>query len=130
MRLHLRLTGNTQPVPFDHLHQLTGALHKWLGENTLHDGLSLYSFSWLKGAVPRNGYLTFPKGTTWCVSFSDETAAKKLLSGIMLQPEVAYGMRVYEVQEQATPTFGGTCRFLVDGPVIARRTLRYFTACI
>lgn len=47
MRLHLRLSPNTTPVSFDHLHQLTGALHKWLGENEVHDELSLYSFGWL-----------------------------------------------------------------------------------
>ena len=49
MRLNLRLSPNTEPVPFDHLHQLTGALHKWLGENDVHEGLSLYSFGWLGG---------------------------------------------------------------------------------
>jgi hypothetical protein len=26
MRLNLRLTGNTDPIPCDHLHRLTGAL--------------------------------------------------------------------------------------------------------
>lgn len=52
MRPNLRLTGNTQPVPFDHLHQLTSALHKWLGTNEEHNRLSLYSFSWLDGAKP------------------------------------------------------------------------------
>ncbi len=42
MRLNLRLTGNTTPVPFDHLHHRTGALHKWLGShNPEHEGLSL-----------------------------------------------------------------------------------------
>jgi CRISPR/Cas system endoribonuclease Cas6 (RAMP superfamily) len=53
MRLHLSLTPNTEPVPFNYQHQLTGALHKWLGENELHDKISLYSFSWLRGRAER-----------------------------------------------------------------------------
>ena len=41
MRLNLRLTANTEPVPYNHLHRLTGALHKWIGaENAIHDGPS------------------------------------------------------------------------------------------
>jgi len=122
MRLNLRLIGNTEPVPFDHLHQLTGALHKWLGWNDLHDDISLYSFGWLQGAQRRNGALTFPRGATWRVSFHEAAAAKRLLEGILRDPEVAYGMRVFEVQEQATPAFSGCYRFFVDGPVVARRT--------
>ena len=39
----------------------------------------------------------------------------------MQDPEVAYGLRVFEVQEQAVPAFSGCYRFLVDGPVLARR---------
>ncbi|NBC17350.1 MAG: CRISPR-associated protein Cas6 [Bacteroidetes bacterium] len=121
MRLNLKLTGNTEPVPFDHLHHLTGALHKWLGENRLHDGTSLYSFGWLEGATAQNGHLTFPRGAGWRVSFHDPEAAKALLDGILCDPTVFAGMRVFEAQEQATPQFSGCYRFLVDGPVIARR---------
>jgi CRISPR-associated endoribonuclease Cas6 len=121
MRLNLRLTGNTTAVPFDHLHHLTGTVHKWLGDdNTEHDSLSLYSFSWLGGAKPQNDALTFPRGATWFLSFHEPEAAKRLLNGIMREPEVAFGMRVFEVQEQAVPQFSGCYRFKVAGPVVAR----------
>lgn len=122
MRLNLQLTGNTEPVPYDHLHRLTGTLHKWLGANRLHDGLSLYSFGWLKGGRARDGHLVFPQGATWRISFYDAEAARALLAGILRDPAVAYGMRVYEVKEQAAPQFSGRYRFKVDGPVLARRT--------
>ena len=122
MRLNLRLTGNTEPVPFNHLHHLTGALHKWLGDNHVHDGLSLYSFGWLGGAESQNGHLTFPQGTRWRVSFHNAGLAKRCIDGIMQDPMVAFGMRVFEVKEQATPTFSGCYRFKTDrAPVIARR---------
>ena len=121
MRLNLRLTGNTEAVPFDHLHNLIGALHKWLGRNELHDGTSLYSFGWLKGAHPEKGHLTFPRGATWRISFYDPAAAKALLQGIMRDPVVLAGMRVFEAREQAVPAFSGCHRFLVDSPVVVRK---------
>ena len=54
MRLNLNLSPNTKPLPFDHLHMLTGALHHWLGWNEAHDDLSLYSFGWLQGGKVRD----------------------------------------------------------------------------
>jgi CRISPR-associated endoribonuclease Cas6 len=122
MRLNLRLTGNTEPVPFDHLHRLTGALHKWLGEaNPEHDQPSLYSFGWLGGAKPLPGAgLGFPRGATWFLSFHDPDAARRVLDGILRDPEVTHGMRVFEVQEQAVPHFSGCYRFKVAGPVVIR----------
>ncbi len=44
-----------------------------------------------------------------------------MLMGIINEPELFFGMRVYEVQELATPAFGEQYRFLADGPVIARQ---------
>ena len=124
MRLHLQLSPNTEPVPFDHLHQLTGALHKWLGENDIHDGLSLYSFGWLHGAKRKGDQLTFPQGSIWNISFYDEAIAKKLLQGVLRQPDLFSGLRVTEVQEQATPSFGNFYRFRTDHSAILARQSR------
>jgi CRISPR-associated endoribonuclease Cas6 len=120
MRFTLRLSPNTRPVPFDHLHSLTGCIHQWLGENEMHDGTSLYSFSWLSGGKPRKGGLEFPGGAEWTLSFSDSGAGRKLLQGIRSEPEVAYGMRVYEAHEQAPPPVSQRTSFLVSGPVVVR----------
>ncbi len=127
MRLNLRLTGNIAPVPFTHLHRLTGFLHDRIGKNNLHDGLSLYSFGWLakgqKRGEGRDAHLTFPHGTDWRVSFHDAGVAKRLIEGIMRDSEVFAGMRVFEVKEQAVPAFNGSYRFKTDkAPVIVRRT--------
>lgn len=122
MRFHLHLTPNTKPVPFDHLHFLTGALHKWLGRNEAHDATSLYSFSWLHGGRREDDYLTFPSGAKWTVSFYDPALAKALLSGILEKPEVFAGMRVVEVHEQTIPDFAETFRFETAGsPVVVRQ---------
>ena len=121
MRLNLRLSPNTEPVPFDHLHRLTGALHKWLGENEVHDGLSLYSFGWLSGGKPRGKVLQFPGGAGWNVSFLSDEAADRVRRGIRRDPLVTAGMRVFEIREQITPHFGPAARFLIDGAVLTRR---------
>lgn len=120
MRLNLRLSPNTVPVPFEHLHHLTGALHKWLGPNEVHDGLSLYSFGWLRKSEVRKGALAFPQGAVWRMTFSDAHMAMQVQSGMLRDPSVAFGMNVVEAQPQPPPEFTGAYRFRVDGPVLVR----------
>lgn len=121
MRLHLKLSPNTEPVPFDHLHRLTGTLHKWLGENDAHDGLSLYSFGWLGGAKPVGKGLQFPGGAEWSVSFLSDELSDRLRGGIRQDPALFAGMRVYEIRELITPGFGPAAQFQVDGAVLTRQ---------
>lgn len=121
MRLYLGLSPNTEPVPYDHLDTLRSRIHRWLGENDLHDALSLYSFSWLSGARAGRGHLTFPAGATWTVSFYDPSATKTLLRGVLADPVVTAGMHVTEAQEAPEPEFDREHRFLVASPVLARR---------
>lgn len=122
MRLHFQLTPNTQPVPFDYLHFLTGSFHKWLGHNDLHDGLSLYSLSWLHGSRfnKSDNSLSFPQGARWSISAHDDTVLEAIANGIARDPEVCCGMRVIEVQAQRTPDFGARFIFRADSPVLAR----------
>ena len=49
MRIYLRTTPNDVIVPFDYQQKIVGTIHKWLGNNEIHDKISLYSFSWLLG---------------------------------------------------------------------------------
>lgn len=122
MRIQLKLTPNTELVPFNHLHELTRRIHHWLGaENSLHDGLSLYSFGWLRGGKRKGNGLDFPEGATWHISFYSEEATRKLLMGIIRDSELFNGIRVFEVQELPTPGFGEQYRFVAEGPVIARQ---------
>lgn len=121
MRLHLSLTPNTEPVPFNYQHQLTGALHKWLGKNELHDKISLYSFSWLRGKAERvDGGLRFPNGARWFISFWEDEHTERLKNGILRQPKVILGMKVDKIKEQSIPEFGDNYRFKVASPVLVR----------
>ncbi|HEX6983615.1 MAG TPA: CRISPR-associated endoribonuclease Cas6 [Balneolaceae bacterium] len=124
MRLHLRLTPNTELVDFNYQHKLTGALHKWLGQNDLHDKISLYSFSWLRGDVESaNGGLNFKKGAHWFISFWEGKHASELIQGIVDAPSVAFGMEVDEVQIVPSPAFKSEWRFKVSSPVLIRSNI-------
>lgn len=62
LRLHLYLEVS-QVVPFDYLPALKSAFHLWTGHNpALHDGLSLYSYSWLHGGRAGRGAIRFACG--------------------------------------------------------------------
>jgi CRISPR-associated endoribonuclease Cas6 len=121
MRLQLHLSPNTQPVPFTYLYNLTGALHKWLGKNALHDGVSLYSFGRLNGSEKIGNNLYFGQGATLTVSFHDDTNAWALAKGIIQDDSLAFGMRVEKALEVPTPRFGSRVRFGIDGEVIVRK---------
>lgn len=122
MRLHLKLTPNTQPVPFNYQHDLTRTLHRWLGQNDLHDKISLYSFSWLRGkSTNMKDGLSFPDGAHWFISFWESKYSSELIQGIVDAPLVAFGMVVDEVQIVMPPKFSEEWRFKVSSPVLIRK---------
>jgi len=120
MRLHFNLSPNQEPVPFDYQHFLTGAFHKWLGDNKQHDTISLYSLSWLYDGFARNGALEFPKGARWFISIYNESLIPAMIDNILAQPDVCCGMRVTKVVQQETPRFGNYYAFKVGSPVLAK----------
>lgn len=120
MRLQLQLSPNTHPVPFTYLYNLTGALHKWLGKNSLHDGMSLYSFGRLTGAEKIGNNLYFGQGATLSVSFHDSSNAWALAKGIIQDDSLAFGMRVERALEMPTPRFETRHRLGIDGEIIVR----------
>lgn len=121
MRLHFKLSPNSQLVPFNYQHYLIGAFHKWIGQNNIHDEVSLYSLSWLhNGKMIKNGF-QFPSGATWFISFWDEALAKQTIKNVLDDPEVCCGMHVTEVQIQDTPNFGNRERFTAASPIFVRK---------
>lgn len=121
MRLHFILTPNTQTVPFDYQHFLIGVFHKWMGWNTIHDEVSLYSLSWLQGAKMVKSGFDFPNGAKWFISFWDEEIGKQLIMSVMKEPDVCCGMKVSEIQMQETPQFGSKERFTAASPIFIRK---------
>ncbi len=121
MRLRLFLTPACEPVPFTYPYRLAGVLHRWLGQNDWHDGLSLYSFGWLQGGRMGKDGLYFPKGACWTLSFYEGEQVERLVQGIFRDPTVIAGMTVAEVQAVPIPSFGNRVVFRVESPVVARR---------
>ena len=78
MRLHLKTTPNKSPVPFNYQQKLVGTIHKWLGNNTIHGAISLYSFSWLKGGRKEGDALRFANGASMFISFFDDNYIRKI----------------------------------------------------
>lgn len=122
MRLRLTLAPNRQPVPFSYQHFLTGAFHYWLGPNAVHDALSLYSLSWLRGAgsYAQRGSLYFPRGAVWHISAHDPNLLLKIIAGSLRGTAVCCGMRVLKVEQLAPPVFGTRHTFRLLSPILAK----------
>lgn len=123
MRIKIITTPNTVPVPFNYQQKLVGTLHKWIGENTLHDDISLYSFSWLHGGRKVKDALDFEKGSSLFVSFYDEAVLKQVVSSILSEPDMFCGMRVANVILVDTPDFTDCDYFYCASPIFIKRRL-------
>ncbi len=121
MRISLNLTPNTETVPFNYQSSLVGAFHKWLGENELHDGLSLYSLSWLSHGQRRKDGLDFPEGSTFSVSAPSDELLSALVHGVFKGHQIRWGMEVREVIIQRTPDFGSRQKFFAQSPILIKR---------
>ncbi|MCG8699426.1 MAG: CRISPR-associated endoribonuclease Cas6 [Bacteroidales bacterium] len=131
MRLYLKLTPNKSPVPFNYQEKLTGALHKWLGTNSLHDTMSLYSFSWLHGGHKTGSFLTFPNGAEWFISAWSNETIKDMIKGIQSDNEIAHGIFVREIMIRENPDFTAMEHFKLASPVFIKRSVgksnKYYT---
>jgi len=121
MRLHLYLATD-QLVPFDYLPTLKSAFHFWTGHNdTLHNGLSRYSYSWLHGGRAGRGGIRFGEGASWFISAPDREVIHTLISGVLRAPDIGLGLRVRDVRLQETPEFAaGEQPFRVASPVFIK----------
>lgn len=121
MRLHLYLT-TPSVIPFEYLATLKSAFHRWAGHNpALHNGLSLYSYSWLHGGRAGRGGIRFAEGANWFVSAPDETLIHELVSGVVRAPALDFGLAVRDVRMQRAPEFtAGEQAFRVASPVFLK----------
>jgi len=121
MRLHFSLSANNKTIPFDYQHNLISTFHRWMGWNTIHDEISLYSLSWLKGRHKIKDGFNFPDGASWFISFWNEDIGRQLIINAMKDSEIGFGMKVKEIQIQETPEFSSKERFIVSSPILIRK---------
>lgn len=123
MRIHLTTTPNTSPVGFNYQQKLVGTIHKWLGQNTIHDEISLYSFSWLNGGKLINNSLSFPEGASMFISFHDSDIAKTIARSIIRDPDMFCGMKVTSITIQEGPTNLNREVFACASPIFIKRKI-------
>jgi CRISPR-associated endoribonuclease Cas6 len=121
MRIHLSTSANNELVPFNYQQKLLGVLHRWLGTNELHDKISLYSFSWLKGGKRYKNGLHFPYGANWFISFCEEKYVKAIINAIMDSPDMFCGMKVERIVIQETPDLSTQNHFQLGSPIFIKR---------
>lgn len=121
MRIYLNLTKNLKLIPYTYQHNLVGTFHKWAGQNSFHDDLSLYSLSWLLGGIGLKQGLHFKNGACWFISSPNIDFIKQVISGIEKDPEVAFGMTVTDITIKDTPEFSIRNRFYLETPVFVKR---------
>lgn len=123
MRINLTVSSNTEPVPFDYQQKIVGTIHKWIGENDIHDKLSLYSFSWLRGGIKTGNALSFPKGTSFFISFHDSDIVRKMICSIRDFPEMFCGMYVTDITIEDNPDLSSRSEFYCGSPIFIKRRL-------
>lgn len=124
MRLHLITTKSKELIKFNYQPILTGVLHKWIGQNEIHNKISLYSFSWLSGGTFNKNGITFLNGASWFISAFDTSLLKKIITGIQNDSEIAFGLNVSEIVVQENPEFKTKeSRFFSASPVLVKRTI-------
>lgn len=121
MRLYLKISPANQLLPWNYQQKLVGAFHKWLGPNKQHEGISLYSLSWLAGGKGEGKGIRFENGATWFISSPDTKLLKKVIHGIQAAPSIAFGMKVQEVAIKETPHFPSEAKFLLASPILVKR---------
>jgi len=121
MRIHIKIKSDNSVVPFNYQPVITGAIHKWIGENEIHDKTSMYSFSWLKGGRKNGDGLIFENETSFEFSAHDNGLIKSVIKGIQNDPTINFGLEVSEIVIQETPSFSNREIFFVSSPVLVKR---------
>jgi CRISPR-associated endoribonuclease Cas6 len=122
MRLYLQVTRNNKPISFNYQSYLTGAIHKWLGNNEHHGALSLYSFSWFENVTTRkNTGIMLNDNSYFFISAYKEELIKQIIRGIMKDPSLCFGCEVAEIQIRDTPAFSSKEKFFIGSPVFIKR---------
>ena len=121
MRLHLKTTPNKSPVPFNYQQKLVGTIHKWLGNNSIHGAISLYSFSWLKGGRKEGDALRFANGASMFISFFDDNYIRKIARSILDDPSMFCGLVVTSITIEDSPMIDDRELFFCASPIFIKR---------
>ena len=84
MRVHLFTPPADRIIPFNYQPILTGALHKWLGPNDMHEDISLYSITYFgapeKTFLPCRSIKKAPRGAVKMMARTEMARIKSPLA--------------------------------------------------
>lgn len=123
MRIHLKTTANAIPIPFNYQQKLVGTIHKWIGNNSIHDKISLYSFSWLNGGRMIDNALQFSNGASLFISFYDEEIIKRIIKTILDDPKMFCGLTISDITIEKDPQLSDRDTFMCASPIFVKRKL-------
>jgi len=123
MRLYLTFNNSRYIIPFNYQHYLTGAIHKWIGNNNkIHGKLSLHSFSWLQNVkAVRDKGIKLEMNSYFFISAFDTFLIQRILTGIIKDPTLFADIRVTDAQIVEQPVFSQKETFLAASPIFIKR---------
>lgn len=126
MRIYVKTTLSNETIPWNYQPKLVGCLHKWLGENTVHDQMSLYSLSWLSGKFQSSKEgISFKESPQFFISAYKPDLIKSIIKGIQHDPMMFCGLQVSEISLIQPPAFQSEEYFHAQSPVLIKRTLSH-----
>lgn len=121
MRIYLRLTKNSEIIPFNYQELLTSTVHKWIGRNNeLHGRTANYSFSWIQNTIAKKEGINLQQGAYFFISSVNTDLIKQLVKSILDNPKLFCGASVEDIQIVNTPEFSSSERFVMASPVLLK----------
>lgn len=122
MRIYIKLTENTRPIPYNYQELLTGVIHKWIGpENDIHGKSGQFSFSWLQNTIAdKNGGINLKQNAFFFISSPSVDFIKLVIKGITQDPTLFHGVVATDVQIANEPEFSNKETFFMASPVLLK----------
>lgn len=122
MRIYLKLNRTSKIIPFNYQHYLTGAIHKWIGNNNeLHGQPSLYSFSWLLNVDINVAGIKTKDTSFFFIGAHDEYLIKRIIKGILEDPSLFFDICITDIQIENSPGFTTKEKFFTASPIFIKR---------
>jgi len=123
MRLIVNFTKNTEPVPVNNQNVINSYIHDCLGRNNkYHDISGDYNISLLLGGTTNeNGFMDFKNGGRIIISTQDNEFLEKLLSAIMLNKNLSWGMIYKNVDFINEIFYSGINHFYTLSPILLKK---------
>lgn len=123
MRIKLKFSKNSSPVPIHNQSLINSYINKCLGNNNpYHDVSGTYSISSLQGGRLNDDKITldFKNGSYIVISSTDKNFIDELLKGVMLNPTIGHGMSFSDVNFIDEKFIDGDNHFFTLSPFILK----------